>query len=174
MADDAVRVSAGNKRVVQVVREGRIKRFDAKRQAVFLEWFAATCNVALSAEKAGVVPQTVFKHRMKDPVFAEGWRQAMAQGYARLEAELVRAASGASPPTPTGEISATEVEAASTAEPIKPELRLAILKEHNAQAERDGRSGRRPGARAVPLTDAELRVALVKRLVVFGIRVRGE
>lgn len=171
MADETVRISGGNRRVVQVVREGGRKRFDAKRQALFLEWFAATCNVALSAEKAGVVPQTVFKYRMRDPAFAEGWRLAIKQGYARLEAELLRAATVAGAPAPDGSLAG---DAPSADAPMKPETQLAILKEHHAEEQRESGGKRRSGARPAALGDAELRVALAKRLVIFGIRVRGE
>jgi hypothetical protein len=81
-----LRVCAGKNRIVQVASAGSRKLFDARRREVFLEWFAATCNVRLAAAKAGVAYQTVFKHRMKDPAFAADWDVALAQGYARLEA----------------------------------------------------------------------------------------
>lgn len=157
-----LRVSGGNKRRVQVVREGSRKRFDAKRQAVFLDWFAATCNVALAAEKAGVAPQTVFKHRMRDAAFAAAWQDAIAQGYARLEAELLHAATAAA---------GAEVEGAPEAapEPVTPAVKLGLLKEHRAREARP-----RPVRAVGALDEAQLRAALVKRLVVFGLRVRGE
>jgi hypothetical protein len=167
---DEVRVSGGNRRRVQVIREGARKRFDAKRQAVFLEWFAATCNVALSAEKAGVSPQTVFKRRMRDPAFAADWQEAIAQGYARLEAELLRAATASAGAAPAEDVA---IDALPT---VAPAVQLGLLKEHNARKERpDSPATRARRAQAVgDLDEAQLRAALVKRLVVFGMRVRGE
>jgi hypothetical protein len=72
--------------------DGARKRFDAARRQVFLDWMGATCNLRLSAEKAGVAPMTVIRHRRRDPAFAEEWRLALGQGLARLEAALLAAA----------------------------------------------------------------------------------
>lgn len=171
MADEAVRISSGKNRAVQVVREGTRKRFDARRKALFLEWFAATCNVLLSAEKAGVAYQTVFKHRMRDPAFAAAWNEAVQQGYARIEAELVQAATQAPPIKLAGDLDPV-AEGAPT--PDK-QLMMDLLKANRERlrlAEARDKGGAPRGGR--PADEAELRAALVRRLVVFGIRVRGE
>src|SRR3569623_1256795 len=49
-----MRVTPNKNRLDQVRRTGKRKLFDRARKEVFLEWFAGTCNVVLSAEKAGV------------------------------------------------------------------------------------------------------------------------
>jgi hypothetical protein len=46
------RLQAGKHRDVQVARTGGRKLFGEERRGVFLEWFAATANVSLSAEQA--------------------------------------------------------------------------------------------------------------------------
>jgi len=71
-------------------RRGRRNRFTRERKEVFLGHFAATCDAEASAAKAGVSISTVYEHRRTDPVFAEGWREALPEAYARLEAELLR------------------------------------------------------------------------------------
>ena len=62
---------------------------EAKRRK-FLSHFAATANAKGAARAAGVAHSTVYAWRAKDEPFRAAWNEALAQGYARLEAELVR------------------------------------------------------------------------------------
>jgi transposase len=71
-------------------RRARRNRFTHERKEIFLGHFAATCDAEASAAKAGVSISTVYEHRRADPVFAEGWREALPQAFARLEAEMLR------------------------------------------------------------------------------------
>jgi hypothetical protein len=82
-------VSAGKGRVLQLRRFRRVP-FTDERKRVFLEYFAATCNLADSAEAAGVCASTVLKHLAADAEFAALFRTALEQGYARLEAALLQ------------------------------------------------------------------------------------
>jgi hypothetical protein len=75
-----------------VRRTGGRKLFGKERKEVFLEWFAATCNARLSAEKAGVSEKTVYKHLAKDPEFLDGFGRAVQVGYVRLEARELQEA----------------------------------------------------------------------------------
>lgn len=79
-------VASNNGRRLQV-RKMRHVRFTEERQAVFLGHFAGTCDTTAAAEAAGVDESTVYKHRLRNPDFAEAWQQALDQRYARLEAE---------------------------------------------------------------------------------------
>lgn len=72
------------------MRQVRTNEFTDERKTEFLDEFAATCNVTEAASKVGVHLCTVYKHRRKDPAFRIGWAAAQEQGYAALEAELVR------------------------------------------------------------------------------------
>jgi transposase len=65
-------------------------RFSLARKETFLDHFAATCDATAAAELAGVARSTPIRHRRRDPAFREAWDEALAQGYARLEAEAVR------------------------------------------------------------------------------------
>jgi hypothetical protein len=85
----ALFIRPNKNRLKQATRTGGRKLFDAKRKVIFLEWFAATCNVKLSAEQADICYHTAFKHRREDSAFAEAWDEALAQGYAALEAGLL-------------------------------------------------------------------------------------
>jgi len=71
-------------------RRGRRNHFTRERKEIFLGHFAATCDAEASAAKAGVSISTVYEHRRADPVFAEGWKEALPVAYARLEAEMLR------------------------------------------------------------------------------------
>jgi len=84
-----LRLSPVNRRIYQR-RWRRNVRFDAKAQAVFLAYFALTCDTKASAAVAGVSVSTVTLHCRTDPVFAEAYRQALMEGYIALEAEAVR------------------------------------------------------------------------------------
>ena len=71
-------------------RKFRSLRFNEARRETFLAHFAGTCNVAESAEIAGVCEATVYRHRVKDASFAAAFQEALEQGYVRLEAEALR------------------------------------------------------------------------------------
>jgi hypothetical protein len=164
---------------------------------VFLEWFAATCNVKLSAEKAGICYQTVFRHRMKDEAFAEAWDQALQQGYARLEARLLQevhapgfgpsgtlpeggpsTAFGGPPPHPAkpgreeyeiaGDLDDAEVE-----ERFDPQLAMLLLREHARRLPGSADKGK-AGAMPRVASNREIAAALTKRLKAFALRVGQE
>ncbi|HYI63793.1 MAG TPA: hypothetical protein VEW71_02795 [Allosphingosinicella sp.] len=84
-----VRIASANRRIYQC-RWHRNVRFTAERRAIFLASFAATCDTKASAEAAGVSESTVTYHIRNDRAFAEGFREALAEGYAHLEAEALR------------------------------------------------------------------------------------
>lgn len=84
-----VRIASANHRIYQR-RVRRNVRFDADARAHFLGHFAATCDLRGSAAAAGVAESTVTLHRRADPLFAEAFDQALAEGYGALEAEILR------------------------------------------------------------------------------------
>ena len=79
-----LRIACANRRVYQR-RWRRNVRFDAARQAIFLAHFAENCD-----STAGVSVSTITLHCRTDPAFAEAYAQALAEGYAKLEVEIVR------------------------------------------------------------------------------------
>lgn len=164
-------VNPGKNRIAQVARPSPRKLFDSTRRRVFLDWFAATCNVCLSAEKAGVNYRTVYKHRRKDSAFAEAWDEALAQGYAALEAGLVSDAVAAE----IGKASIDEDgEPATPAQsPLTFEQRMALLKEYRrADGGRGPRAvGKAPSQPGHVASPEEAEAALIKRLKHFAMRV---
>jgi len=65
------------------------KWWSPEAEASFLDHLAASCNVAWSAEQAGFSAPTVYNHRRSDANFARRWMEALADGYIRLETELL-------------------------------------------------------------------------------------
>lgn len=89
-ASDAPRlIKPGNGRRMQL-RKTRKLRFSPAKKEIFLDHFAGTCDLAESAEAAGVCADTVRNHRRKDPEFDAACQAALDQGYATLEEEAVR------------------------------------------------------------------------------------
>lgn len=68
------------------------KDWTATKERKFLEALSDTCNVTLAAKIAGVGNTTVYSRRAKDAAFRDGWVKAIAQGYARLELEMIERA----------------------------------------------------------------------------------
>lgn len=84
-----VRIAMANRRIYQRRRRRNV-RFDAAAREAFLTHFNATCDTKAAAEAAGVHESTVRLHARTDREFAAAYRDALAEGYVRLEAEAVR------------------------------------------------------------------------------------
>lgn len=82
-------ISPGKGRALQVRRNRRVF-FTDRRKEIFLDHFAGTCNLTAAAEAAGVSESTVFKHLARDEELAARFREALAIGHARLEADVLQ------------------------------------------------------------------------------------
>ncbi len=165
------RIQPNKNRALQVARTGGRKLFDEERRQVFLEWFAATCNVSLAAEKAGVCRQTVSKHRLADPEFAAAYIKAIELALPDLQARLYAHLNGRPKLDVNGDLEPPDEEA------FDPQLALQILREQQRMmAARQSGTGRalKPGRPARAATNAEVEEALVKRLAAYSARLRGE
>jgi hypothetical protein len=159
------RMCAGKNRPIQIAAQGGRKLFDQKAKETFLEWFAATCNVKLSAAKAGVSYQTPFKHRMKDADFAAAWDCALQQGYARLEARLLQEATPAEGYDVRPGLDDPAVEDA-----FDPQLAIMILREHSRRLPGSPDKRKHFRTTAETATAKEVAEALRKRLKSFALR----
>jgi len=116
-----------------------------------------------AAAKAGVCYQTVWKHRMNDPDFAEAFDRALEQGVARAKARLIED----KPKQPIdidGDLDAVEFE------PANPELVLKLVRE---QERWKAGVPRRQRAQVRIASNKEVEAALRKRLKVFVKRERA-
>ena len=82
-------VNPGVGRRLQLRRNRSLRFTDARRQ-LFLEHFAGTCNLTDAAAAARISEGTIFATRARDPEFAADFQAALEQGYARLEADVLR------------------------------------------------------------------------------------
>lgn len=122
----------------------------------FLDWLGATCNVTRACAEAGFSKAAVYRRRRTDPAFAAAWEATLAQGYARLEMALVRAAADRAegytpdPDAPFPEMTVHEA--------------LEVLKLHRAAVKGEGS---RPGWRARPRSLDEVRDSILTKLAAF-------
>ena len=80
----------GVKRVRQVRTNSR--SWNATKERAFLASLTATCNVRLSAKKAGVSHDRVYDRRNRNASFRASWDAALATGYAQLEMMMLERA----------------------------------------------------------------------------------
>lgn len=150
---------AGNKRRIQKKKRATRKRFGKERRERFLRHFATTCNAKASAEAAEVPISTVYMCRISDPEFRAQYAAALEQGYATLEAEMVRRATAAAKrgfePDPDGEAALDNMD---------PKIALHLLQLHRRGKEL-GLGNTRPRRSDVE----QARARLEKRMRALGL-----
>ena len=99
-------------------------RLNMKIRSLFLDHLAQTANVAASARAAGVSSNAVYAERRRTPAFRDAWALALAEGYARLETDLLAEAL----PTPSGRTADGTLKARAQ----KHRLAIALLSTHRA------------------------------------------
>ncbi len=169
--EQAARIAPNKGRMLQVTRTGGRKLFGKERKDIFLQWFAATGNLGIAAEKAGVARQTVSKHRLSDPEFEARYRDAVELCVPDLKARLIAHVQGRARLSLDGEIELTD-EAAFDAQLAMQTLReLARMNQGEGSGlGRPRKTGRKPRL----ATNAEVKAALVRRLAAFGARLAKE
>lgn len=68
------------------------KGWSAEARTTFLAHLAETSNVSAAAREAGVTSSSVYQYRLKCAEFRKAWAEALGEGYALLEARLLKAA----------------------------------------------------------------------------------
>jgi len=139
----------------------RVGRPDRAQMDVFLDELAASSNVAASARAAGVSANAMYRERRRNTALSKRWHEALCEGYARLEAELLSEALVA----PNGNVK----EATLKSRAQKYRLGLSLLAAHRAAV----RGGAPAGAGATGgAGDAKARLAV--KLRAMQARVREE
>lgn len=64
-------------------------RFTAANRRLFLDHLAHSANVAASERHAGMAPRSAYFERRRSAAFSAQWAEALAEGYARLEADML-------------------------------------------------------------------------------------
>ncbi|HEY9553257.1 hypothetical protein [Allosphingosinicella sp.] len=145
-------------------QRARRNRFTRERKTLFLAHFAATCDATASADEAGVCTSTDYEHRRTDAAFAEGWQEALEQGYARLEAEVLKQRLVAMARVEFR----GDKEVAGTGQEF--DRAMHLLREHKRGLAGVKKAGRAPTV----ASNEKVRAALVKRLQAFGVRVSAD
>jgi len=151
---------AGGKDGPQIIAS-KGKRWTDAAEEIFLDSLAASCNVTLSAKACGFSREAIYRRRRRDPRFAGLWQTALAQGYARLEAALVRAA-----------IDTMEGRAPDPDSPIPPMSArdaITLLKFHRDSVHG---AGHRPGWRGRPRSLDEVKQSILRKFAALD-RARG-
>ena len=168
------RIRPGKHRKLQMVQPGRRKLFGKLARKDFLEWFAATANLGWSARQAGFNYKTVLRHRMNDAAFAEAYDRALAQGFARLQGQLLETEIEEAAEAPIGIEGDRDVP---EMQQVDPEFALRLLREHGrylAGPRAGAGEARKQGRRPRVATNAEVKTALEKALKIFERRIGPE
>lgn len=105
-------------------------RLNMKIRGLFLDHLAQTANISASARAAGVKSSAVYAERRRTPAFRDAWALALAEGYARLETDLLaEALQSASGRTADGTLKARAQ---------KHRLAIALLSAHRASVKGGG------------------------------------
>ncbi len=64
-------------------------RFNATTRKCFLDHLARTANVSASARAAGISGDAVYSAHRRLPDFRAEWKEALAEGYVRLETSML-------------------------------------------------------------------------------------
>ncbi|WP_282945933.1 MULTISPECIES: hypothetical protein [unclassified Sphingopyxis] len=135
-------------------------RPDRRQKEIFLDALAESSNVAASARAAGVSANAMYRERRRNTGFAARWHEALCEGFARLEAELLSEALIA----PTGNVK----EATLKSRAQKYRLGLSLLAAHRAAV----RGAKLPPAGAAPKGNAKAR--LLAKLTAMRAQVAAE
>jgi hypothetical protein len=137
----------------QVIRTGHF--WTPEAEEAFLEELASTCNVTAAADAAGFSTTAIYKHRMRDAGFAAAWSEAVAQGYARLEAMLVERATGSLSREPVAGEDGRAAE-------MSVEQIMNLLKLHRAAVR--GGPAQRYAHRQLPPDMDEVRASILRKI----------
>ena len=151
-------IGGSNRRNCQK-RAARRDGWTKTKRARFLDVFAATCNTTLAAKECGMTDHSVRLLKQRDSHFAVLYEEALQEGYARIEAELVARALGRQPgdENPTDE-DRTAIEPAE----FDPQLAIKVLQLRRAEAKTRSEDRRR--RIFVWATEEETDAALEKKL----------
>ena len=129
-------------------------RLNMKIRSLFLHHLAQTANVAASARAAGVSSNAVYAERRRTPAFRDAWALALAEGYARVEPDLLAEALQ----TPSGRTADGTLKARAQ----KHRLAIALLSTHRASVK--GGAAITPASKPVQPDLATLKAQLVLKL----------
>ncbi|WHO40476.1 hypothetical protein PMI04_007735 [Sphingobium sp. AP49] len=117
------------------LQQRRVRKdgWDEADRAGFLAELAETCNVSEAARTVQKSRQTAYALRRRDAAFARDWDAAIEQGYAEIEAMLIRLALHGCEREEIVEDGDGAVKSRKVTRAPNPSLGLQLLKLHAAQ-----------------------------------------
>jgi hypothetical protein len=167
------RIIRNKRRSLQLAPAPGRHLFDRARRKVFLEWFAATANLSLSAREAGVHYRTVLRHRQTHAGFRADFDRALEQGQVRVRAWLVEARDDGRTEYDPDAHAPANLDAGQALQLLRDDAQREAARVRASAG--GGGGGGRGGAGRTPTvaSNAEVRSALIKALEAHGLRVRG-
>lgn len=162
-------VRAGNRRRAVVAR-ARLRQWTPRVEARFLGVLAASANVKLACEAAGLSVASAYVRRAKWPGFAERWKAALENGYVRLEFAMIEHACNTFEPV-------IEFEPDLPMPPMGVDDALQVLRLHRPAVRGVGRPLRQ--WQKMP-SEAEVRASILRKIDAIvrgraaGLKFRGE
>ncbi len=152
------RVTGSRVRYGENGRAKRIKtggaQWSNEAEELFFDVLAASCNVRMATAETGFTTPTVYRQRRMRPEFAMRWKEALEQGYARLEMALVEAACDT--------IEGVAFDADRPIPKMTVEQAMNVLRAHRNAVEGDGRRG--PGRHVRRRSFDEVRKNVAKKI----------
>lgn len=135
----------------------RLKQWTPRVEQRFLATLAATCNVKAACAEVGFTQASAYGHRKRWPAFARRWDEAIADGYARIEAALVENCCNL--------FSTPEVPPEAPMPPMSVDQAIHLLHMHKHQVHGLGKA---PGkSRRRPPTLEELKPGILRKFEAF-------
>jgi len=149
------------KRTTGLAKTGKAAKWPPwtkERRETFFAELAEICNVAAAARAAGFPhAQAAYNQKKRDPTFRAEWDEAIAEGYSRLELEMLeRARFGENRPADVGQSGPRQ-------RAIPTGLALSLLKLHESRMRGRGSAVQRPMRGFKLLNEVEARLAEINR-----------
>ncbi len=141
-------------------------RMNAATRKEFLSALSETANVSRSARLAGLGSSAVYAERRRSSTFRADWSVALAEGYARLESDMLAEALQAA----DGKISDAMLKARAQ----KHRLRLGLLSVHRANAKAITEMPVRRSTADLAILKAQLILKLTQMRERAGISLEGK
>jgi hypothetical protein len=156
--DQQGRVAGSHVRYGPTGHAQRIKtggaQWSDEAEELFLDVLASSCNVTMAAEATGFHTQTAYRMRRLRPDFAARWKEALIQGYIRLEFALVQAACDS--------VANVEFDSERPIPKMTVDQAMGVLRAHKGEVMGDGKRG--PGNRSPHRSLDEVKASITKKI----------
>ena len=140
-------------------------RLNASKRLAFFAHLSETANVTASARAAGISSSAVYAERRRSAQFRDSWSEALSEGYAKLEADLLAEALQPA----SGNIADVTLKARAQ----KHRLGTTLLSAHRGSAKAYANQGRANGMVDLGVLKAQLILKLTQMRERAGVSLDG-